>query len=123
MFELIDETDVNKLSLRKQGKRFLLYQKAIKPYIREIEDNIANSEDGYYRIGENTLRDMLGPHLKNNGTETVRQALKYIFWRHDIVVETRPRVDNRKDFNFRRRRKSDTSVVEQELESGTGVRK
>lgn len=114
MLEQIDEKDINKLSLRKSGKRFLLYQKAIESHIKKIEDNIAKSEDGFYRIGEKTLRDMLGEHLKNNGTNSIRIALKHIFWRYNIVTETKSRIDGKKDFYFRMRVKSDTTVAEPE---------
>lgn len=112
MLEQINEGEVNKLSLRKSGKKFLLYQKAIEPHIKEIVDKVAKSEDGFHRIGEKTLRDMLGEHLKNNGTNSIRIALRYIFWRYDIIVGIKPRVDEKKDFYFRRRVKSDVTSVE-----------
>lgn len=111
MLELIDETDVNKLSLRKPGKRFLLYQKAIEPYIKEIKNNIAKSENGFYRIGEKTLRDMLGEHLSNNSIKGIYQGLQFCLWKKDIVVWIQPRVDRKKNFHFRRRRKSDVLPI------------
>lgn len=111
MLELINETDVNKLSLRKPGKRFLLYQKAIKPHIKEIEDNITKSEDGFYRIGENTLRNMLGEHLRNNSTKGIFNGLQYCLWKDDIVVWVEQRIDRKKNYFFRRRVKSDTLPI------------
>lgn len=107
MLDLIEESEVNKLSLRKQGKKFLLYQKAIGPYIQEIENNIKKSEEGFYRIGEKTLRDILGEHLKSNSISTIRKGLQYCFWKNDIVIWIQPRSDGKKNFYFRRRHASD----------------
>jgi len=107
MLDIIEESEVNKLSLRKSGKRFLLYQKAIEPHIKEIEDNIAKSENGFYRIGEKTLREMLGGHLKNNSIGGIYRGLQYCLWKNDIVVWTVLRTDGKKDFYFRSRYKSD----------------
>lgn len=111
MLDLIEESEVNKLSLRRPGKKFLLYQKAINPYIKEIESNIAKSEDGFYRIGEKTLRDMLGKHLRDNSIKGIYIGLQYCLWKCDIVIWTRLRVDGKKNFYFRRRRKSDALPI------------
>lgn len=101
--ELIEESEVNKLSLRKQGKRYLLYKKAIDPYIETILGGIKISENRIVQIKEENLREMLEEHLKNNDVKTLRRALQHIFWDINIVVETKPRPSGKKNFYFRER--------------------
>ncbi len=101
--ELIEESEVNKLSLRKQGKRYLLYRKAIDPYIESIMEGIKISENSIVQIKEENLREMLEEHLKDNDIKTLRRALQHIFWDINIVVETKPRLSGKKNFYFRER--------------------
>lgn len=101
--ELIEESEVNKLSLRKQGKRYLLYKKAIDPYIETIMEGIKISENKSFKIKEENLREMLGEHLKDNDVKTLRRALQHTLWDFDIVVETKPRLSGKKNFYFRER--------------------
>jgi hypothetical protein len=107
VLELVSEVDVNKLSLRKAGKKYLLYDKAIGPYVKEIRKEIAESDGKKYKIKEETLREMLGYHLKNNSIIGIYQGLRYTLWKYNIVVYTRPRLSGKKNFYFRNRRKSE----------------
>lgn len=111
MLDLIEESEVNKLSLRKQGKKFLLYQKAIEPYFHEIKHNITKSEEGFYRIGEKTLRDMLGKHLGKNSIGGIHRGLRYCLWKNDIVIDKTLRTDGLHNFYFRKRVKSDALPI------------
>lgn len=111
MLEQIDEVDMNKLSLRKKGKKYFLYDKTMKPYIDNIKNNISKSEDGFYIIKEEVLREMLGEHLGNNSIEGIYQGLQYCLWEYGIIVWVKQRFSGKKNFYFEERHKSDVFPI------------
>lgn len=109
--ELIDESEVNKLSLRKKGKKFDLYRRAIEYHLKTIIAGIDISEKEKrkdtttkdYRINEEKLREMLGERLKDNSTDGILRGIRYHLWKYNIVVYTMTRPNGKRTFFFRKK--------------------
>lgn len=108
--QLIYESKVNKLSLRKKGEKFGLYGKAIEYYLKTIKEGIENVEKEKtkdvntkdYRINEEDLREMLGEHLKDNSIAGILRGLRYHLWKYNITVYTAIRPSRKMAFFFRK---------------------
>lgn len=108
--QLIYESEVNKLSLRKKGKKFGLYDKAIEYHLKTIKEGIENVEKEKtkdintkdYRIDEEDLREMLGEHLKDNSIAGILRGLRYHLWKYNITVYTAIRPSRKMAFLFRK---------------------
>lgn len=121
MLEQIDEVDMNRLSIRKKGKNFFLYDKTMRPYIEDIKNNISKSEDGFYAIKEEVLREMLGEHLGNNSIIGIYQGLQYCLWEYGIIVWIKPRPSGKKNFYFRKRHESDVLPLSLQRLKASGI--
>lgn len=109
--ELIEESEVNKLSLRKKGKKFDLYRRSIEYHLKTIIAGIEISEKEKkkdvttedYRINEEKLREMLGEHLKNNSIDGIIRGIRYHLWKYNIVVYTMIIPSGKRAFFFRKK--------------------
>lgn len=109
--KLIEESEVNKLSLRKKGRKYDLYRIAIERCLKIIMEEIETTEKEKrkdittedYRINEEKLREMLGERLKDNSTDGILRGIRYHLWKHDIVVYTMNRPSGKRVFFFRKK--------------------
>lgn len=121
--ELIEESDMSINSLKKRGEKFILYGRFVESHLDDIKHNMKRLRDDTYRdreekdstvkknedyiIKEEDLRKMLDERLRDNGYLAIQRGLQYHFWKHDIVVVTTLRLSGKRNFRFRKKRKSD----------------
>lgn len=112
MLELISDDEILSTSRgkigKKEGDRFRLYQKALEQYVSIFRDEINSMEKGRIFYRYNTMCELLGGNLKNNGYLAIYNGIRSVLWKYDITVQLATNTAREKVFILRHRREMDT---------------